>query len=252
MRRPLADCSRSPAWWSPASRSRSPRRRTRTLELRAVLGPGLARDPGTSGAGGWSVDGAGAADRLQGRWPGASRCRASAAARPSPACCSASPPGCWPRTCRAWPTTPAVAVGMGAAMAAVLRLPLASVVLATLLTADAGAGVEPLIILGVVAAYLTSVALHRRGGGSGRGRGLAARAHAADEQRDDRHEVELAEQRLADRERVAEVARRRVVAVADRAQGRVAEVQRAGRPSRRCPGRRTAPRPPPPPRRRRT
>ena len=59
--------------------------------------------------------------------------------------------------------TPAVAVGMGAAMAAVLRLPLASVVLATLLTADAGAGVEPLIILGVVVAYLTSTALHRRG-----------------------------------------------------------------------------------------
>ncbi len=58
--------------------------------------------------------------------------------------------------------TPAVAVGMGAAMAAVLRLPLASVVLATLLTAQAGAGVEPLIILGVVAAYLTSTALHRR------------------------------------------------------------------------------------------
>ena len=52
---------------------------------------------------------------------------------------------------------------MGAAMAAVLRLPLASVVLATLLTAHAGAGVEPLIILGVVAAYLTSIALHRRG-----------------------------------------------------------------------------------------
>jgi hypothetical protein len=57
--------------------------------------------------------------------------------------------------------TPAVAVGMGAAMAAVLQLPLASVVLATLLTAHAGAGVEPLIILGVVVAYLTVKALHR-------------------------------------------------------------------------------------------
>ena len=53
-------------------------------------------------------------------------------------------------------TTPAVAVGMGAAMAAVLQLPLAAVVLATLLTAHAGAGVEPLIILGVVVAYLAS------------------------------------------------------------------------------------------------
>jgi H+/Cl- antiporter ClcA len=58
--------------------------------------------------------------------------------------------------------TPAVAVGMGAAMAAVLRLPLAGVVLATLLTSGAGAGTEPLIILGVVVAYLTSTALHRR------------------------------------------------------------------------------------------
>jgi H+/Cl- antiporter ClcA len=59
--------------------------------------------------------------------------------------------------------TPAVAVGMGAAMASVLRLPLAAVVLATLLTAKSGGGAEPLIILGVVAAYLTSAALHRRG-----------------------------------------------------------------------------------------
>jgi H+/Cl- antiporter ClcA len=58
--------------------------------------------------------------------------------------------------------TPAVAVGMGAAMVAVLRLPLAAVVLATLLTSHAGAGVEPLVILGVVVASLTTTALHRR------------------------------------------------------------------------------------------
>jgi H+/Cl- antiporter ClcA len=63
--------------------------------------------------------------------------------------------------------TPAVAVGMGATMAAVLRLPLASVVLATLLTAHAGAGAEPLIILGVVVAYLTTVVLHRGDDGQG-------------------------------------------------------------------------------------
>ena len=59
--------------------------------------------------------------------------------------------------------TPAVAVGMGAAVAAVLRLPLAAVVLATLLTAHTGAGVAPLIIVGVVVAYLATTALHRRG-----------------------------------------------------------------------------------------
>jgi H+/Cl- antiporter ClcA len=57
--------------------------------------------------------------------------------------------------------TPGAAVGMGAAMVAVLRLPLASVVLATLLTSHTGTGVEPLIIVGVVVAYLTTIALHR-------------------------------------------------------------------------------------------
>ena len=58
--------------------------------------------------------------------------------------------------------TPAVAVGMGAAMAAVLRLPLAAVVLATLLTAEAGAGVEPLIILGVVVSYIVTLRIGAR------------------------------------------------------------------------------------------
>jgi chloride channel protein, CIC family len=46
--------------------------------------------------------------------------------------------------------TPAVAVGMGAAVVSVLRLPLAAVVLAALLTAHAGAGAGPLIIVGMV------------------------------------------------------------------------------------------------------
>ena len=53
--------------------------------------------------------------------------------------------------------TPAVAVGMGAGIAAVLRLPLAAVVLATLLTANSGTGDEPLIIVGVVVAYLITL-----------------------------------------------------------------------------------------------
>jgi H+/Cl- antiporter ClcA len=59
-------------------------------------------------------------------------------------------------------TTPAVAVGLGAAVVAVLRLPLSAVVLATLLTANSGVGSEPLIIVGVVAAYLTVQALPSR------------------------------------------------------------------------------------------
>jgi hypothetical protein len=55
--------------------------------------------------------------------------------------------------------TPAVAVGMGAATAAVLRLPLSAIVLAMLLTTQGGTGDEPLIIVGVVVAYLVTLAL---------------------------------------------------------------------------------------------
>jgi H+/Cl- antiporter ClcA len=55
--------------------------------------------------------------------------------------------------------TPAVAIGLGAGVAAVLRLPLSGIVLAALLTAHTGAGSTPLVILGVVAAYLTALAL---------------------------------------------------------------------------------------------
>jgi chloride channel protein, CIC family len=55
--------------------------------------------------------------------------------------------------------TAAVAVGMGAAVVSVLGLPLSAVVLATLLTANSGAGATPLVIVGVVVAYLTTRAL---------------------------------------------------------------------------------------------
>jgi H+/Cl- antiporter ClcA len=52
--------------------------------------------------------------------------------------------------------TPAVAVGMGAAVVSVLNLPLSAVVLAVLLTEGSGAGSGPLIIVGVVVAFLTT------------------------------------------------------------------------------------------------
>lgn len=61
-----------------------------------------------------------------------------------------------------FPVTGAVAVGMGAATAAVLRLPITGVALATLLTVQAGTGDEPLIIVGVVVAYLVTLMLSRR------------------------------------------------------------------------------------------
>jgi chloride channel protein, CIC family len=60
-----------------------------------------------------------------------------------------------------FPLTPAVAVGMGAAVASVLRLPLTAVVLATLLTVNSGTGDEPLIIVGVVVAYLVTLLISK-------------------------------------------------------------------------------------------
>jgi hypothetical protein len=52
-----------------------------------------------------------------------------------------------------------VAVGIGAGTVAILRLPLSAVVVATLLTGNAGAGVTPLVIIGVVVAYLATLGL---------------------------------------------------------------------------------------------
>jgi hypothetical protein len=46
-----------------------------------------------------------------------------------------------------------------AVVVAVLRLPLSAVVLAVLLTAKSGPGAAPLVIAGVVVAYLTTVVL---------------------------------------------------------------------------------------------
>ena len=55
--------------------------------------------------------------------------------------------------------TPAVAVGLGAAVVSVLGLPLSGAVLGIVLTASAGPDVAPLVITGVVVAYLVRVAL---------------------------------------------------------------------------------------------
>ena len=55
--------------------------------------------------------------------------------------------------------TQAVAALMGAACVSVLRLPLSSVMIASMLSAKAGLAVTPLIVVAVVVAYLTSEAL---------------------------------------------------------------------------------------------
>jgi H+/Cl- antiporter ClcA len=75
--------------------------------------------------------------------------------------------------------TSAVAVGMGASIAAVLRLPLSAVVLATLLTARSGVGSGPLVVLGVLVAYLTALALDRRRSSAAKPAPEPARADAA-------------------------------------------------------------------------
>jgi len=61
-----------------------------------------------------------------------------------------------------FPLTPALAVGLGAATVAVLRLPLSAALLATLVTAKAGTGDEPLIIVAVVVSYLVTLATTAR------------------------------------------------------------------------------------------
>ena len=52
-----------------------------------------------------------------------------------------------------------VAVGIAAGVAAVLRLPLSAVVIATVLTAKSGDGVEPLVIVGSVVALVVTLLL---------------------------------------------------------------------------------------------
>ena len=59
--------------------------------------------------------------------------------------------------------TPAVAVGLGASVAAILRLPLSAVVLAILLCSSSAVGVSPVVIVGVVVAYLVTLALPEPG-----------------------------------------------------------------------------------------
>jgi H+/Cl- antiporter ClcA len=54
-----------------------------------------------------------------------------------------------------------IQAGIAAAVVAVLRLPLSAVVLATLLTVHAGNNVEPLIIVGVVVAYIVTLMMSR-------------------------------------------------------------------------------------------
>ena len=75
--------------------------------------------------------------------------------------------------------TPAVAVGIGAAVASVLRLPLSGVVLAALLTAQSGAGSLPLVIVGVVVAYVITTVLSPPPASAG---GSADAADPAEEQ----------------------------------------------------------------------
>ncbi|MBA3866303.1 MAG: chloride channel protein, partial [Solirubrobacterales bacterium] len=74
--------------------------------------------------------------------------------------------------------TGAVGVGIGCGVVSVLRLPLTAVVLGVLLTSKSGAGTEPLVIVGVVVAYLATIALGKAFG-SGQDGGAEAAAEPA-------------------------------------------------------------------------
>lgn len=61
-----------------------------------------------------------------------------------------------------FPITAAVAVGISVGVVSILRLPLTAVVVGTVLTAHTGADLEPLIILGVVSAYVVTLLISTR------------------------------------------------------------------------------------------
>ncbi len=62
---------------------------------------------------------------------------------------------------------PGVAVGLGAAVATILRLPLSGVLIGTFLTINGGTSDEPLVIVGVVVAYLVTLLVSARLAGGG-------------------------------------------------------------------------------------
>ena len=77
------------------------------------------------------------------------------------------------------PVAPAIAVGMGVMVAAFLKLPLSGIVIATLLTTSGGTALVPLIIVGVVVAYLTTLVLEHLGTPDAAGQGTAAATPAS-------------------------------------------------------------------------
>ena len=69
------------------------------------------------------------------------------------------------------PLVPGVAIGIGSMAAVMLRLPMTSVLLATLLLASDGLAVMPLAIVAVVVAYVVAARLAPRPGGTGESAG---------------------------------------------------------------------------------
>ena len=76
------------------------------------------------------------------------------------------------------PISAAVPVAIGAMLVSFLRLPLSAIVIASLLCASAGTGVAPLVIVGVVVAYLVTLGLEGRLGEGKQGPEPAATAPA--------------------------------------------------------------------------
>jgi hypothetical protein len=76
------------------------------------------------------------------------------------------------------PLVPGVGMGIGAMCAVILRLPMTSVLLATLLLLSDAVAVTPLVIVAVVVAYVTSARFAPAPGGAGAGADARAGAGA--------------------------------------------------------------------------
>ena len=145
---------------SPARRSSSPRsptrRRTsscspgRTPSIRSSPTPGRSRSRRSS------------CSSCARASPGASRSGRSEVARRFPAMFIGAAGGLAASHLPGLPMSAAVPVAMGAMLVSFLRLPLSAIVIASLLCASAGTGVAPLVIVGVVVAYLMTLALEGR------------------------------------------------------------------------------------------
>ena len=126
-------------------------------------------------------------------------------------------------------TTPAVAVGMAAMAAAMLRLPLSSAIIAVALCIRGGAGSAPLVIVAAVVAYLASVWLDRlTPSAPGAEAPAAAELHGPHDDADAHAQEDEVDQHLTGHDEAHAVGGGDDVAEADRGEHGDGQVERLG------------------------